>query len=175
MKKGFISLLFPGNSLSPKDAGQKCKQGKMLEAKLVHCLQACCSACLLTASRITSVGWYCPTVSWALPHLLSIKKMPHGLAHSQPGGGIFSTEVPLPKGLQFASSWSKTCQYKFLLVCLPPQETPSSLVLQMCCSLTGVQTSTPNPCYFWSTCTSSSNTTVSLASSRKHPQIPMAG
>lgn len=51
----------------------------MLEAKLVHCLLACCSACLLTASRITSIGWYRPTVSWALPQENAPRAFPQPL------------------------------------------------------------------------------------------------
>lgn len=55
------------------------------------------SACFLKQLWTPVQGAAPPTVGWALPPLLSIKKMPPWGGTVQPCEGIFTVEVPLPK------------------------------------------------------------------------------
>lgn len=74
-------------------------QGRNLEAETEveaiegHCLLAC-SSCFLVAPRTANPGVALPTVNWALPHQLSIRKCIMHLPTGQASGGIFSVEVP---------------------------------------------------------------------------------
>lgn len=64
------------------------------------------SACFLIASRMTSPG--VALLHWAGPL--------HINHQSRIWWGIFSIKVPLPKLLEFVSSWHKTCRTHYLFV-----------------------------------------------------------
>lgn len=95
------------------------------EAIKVAALQLALQGLLsLRASRTTSPGVAWPTVNWALPHQLSIKKMSHKLA-TRPISCIFSVEVPSSQTTLSSSSQVKTsqnimrvCTHAWMCVCL---------------------------------------------------------
>lgn len=64
-----------------RDPGAGADAEAMEEYSLQALLLMVCSACLLTAPRITSPGMATPTVSWALPHQSPIKTMPYRHAY----------------------------------------------------------------------------------------------
>lgn len=85
------------------------------EAIEEYCLQAlllmACSACLLTAPRITSPEAAPPTVSWASPINHQLRKCSIILATGNLVGCVFSNEVLSVQMTLAWSSWHKTSQH----------------------------------------------------------------
>lgn len=89
-------------------AGQVLNAGGNLEAETkVEAVEEDCSlgglpllafsVCFPIQSRTTCLETVPPPLSWAFPHQLLIKKMPHRLTYIQSDRGAFSADAPLTR------------------------------------------------------------------------------